>query len=52
MKGNIGVYNSKSQILKVQGNVNLTNMSSIEFLTSEAFFDLKEILFSNQSVTG
>ena len=53
MKGNIGVYNSKSQILKVQGNVNLTNMSSIEFLTSEAFFDFKkEILFSNQSVTG
>ncbi|MBD22265.1 MAG: LPS export ABC transporter periplasmic protein LptC [Alphaproteobacteria bacterium] len=53
MKGNYGVYNSKSQILKVEGNVNLTNMSSLEFITSEAFFDFKkELLFSNVSVTG
>ena len=53
MKGNFGVYNSKSQILRVEGNVNLTNMSSIQFLTSEAFFDFrKEILFSDQNVTG
>ena len=28
MKGNYGVYNSKSQILKVEGNVNLTNKNS------------------------
>ena len=53
MKGNFGVYNSKSQILRVEGNVNLTNKRSIEFLTSEAFFDFrKEILFSDQNVTG
>ena len=53
MKGNFGVYNSKSQILRVEGNVNLTNKRSIEFLTSEAFFDFrKEILFRDQNVTG
>tara|TARA_Y100000589_G_C26977127_1_gene557008 strand:+ start:169 stop:741 length:573 start_codon:yes stop_codon:yes gene_type:complete len=53
MKGNYGVYNSKSQILKVEGDVNLRNMNSLEFITSEAFFDFKrELLFSNESVTG
>ena len=53
MKGNYGVYNSKSQILKVEGNVNLTNKNSLEFVTSKAFFDFKkELLFSNESVTG
>ena len=50
MEGDFGVYNSKSQILKVQGNVNLTNMNTLEFSTSEAFFDFrKELLFSNES---
>ena len=53
MKGNFGVYNSKSQVLRVEGDVNLTNMSSIQFLTSEAFFDFrKQILFGDQNVTG
>ena len=53
MKGNYGVYNSKSQILKVEGNVNLTNKNSLEFVTSKAFFDFKkELLFSNESVKG
>ena len=53
MKGNFGVYNSKNQILRVEGDVNLTNMSSIQFLTSEAFFDFrKQILFGDQNVTG
>ena len=53
MEGDFGVYNSKSQILKVQGNVNLTNMNTLEFSTSEAFFDFrKELLFSNERVSG
>ena len=53
MKGNFGVYNSKSQVLKVEGNVNLTDMKSLEFTTSKAFFDFKkELLFSNESVKG
>ena len=53
MKGNFGVYNSKNQVLRVEGDVNLTNMSSIQFLTSEAFFDFrKQILFGDQNVTG
>ena len=53
MEGDFGIYNSKSQILKVQGNVNLTNMNTLEFSTSEAFFDFRnELLFSNERVSG
>ena len=37
MKGNFGVYNSKSQLLKVEGNVNLTDKKSLEFTTQRLF---------------
>ena len=53
MNGDFGVYNKKSQLLTVEGDVNLTNKISLEFKTSKAFFDFKkEILFSNTDVVG
>ena len=53
MNGNFGVYNKKSQILAVEGDVKLTDRISMEFKTSKAFFDFKkEILFSNTNVIG
>ena len=52
MKGNFGVYNSKSQVLRVEGDVNLTNMSSINFWHLRHFWFRKEILFGDQNVTG
>ena len=51
VQGNFGVYNNKIQLLRVEGNVNLKNLSSLEFNTSEAFFVFKkELLFSNRDV--
>jgi len=53
MNGDFGVYNKKSQLLTVEGDVNLTDKISLEFKTSKAFFDFKkEILFSNTNVVG
>jgi len=53
MNGDFGVYNKKSQLLTVEGDVNLTDKISLEFKTSKAFFDFKkEILFSNTDVVG
>ena len=53
MNGDFGVYNKKSQLLTVEGDVNLTDKISMEFKTSKAFFDFKkEILFSNTNVVG
>ena len=53
MNGDFGVYNKKSQLLTVEGDVNLTDKISMEFKTSKAFFDFKkEILFSNTDVVG
>ena len=53
MNGDFGVYNKKSQLLTVEGDVNLTDKISLEFKTSKAFFDFKkEILFSNTDVIG
>ena len=53
MNGDFGVYNKKSQLLTVEGDVNLTDKISMEFKTSKAFFDFKkEILFSNTEVVG
>jgi len=53
MNGDFGVYNKKSQILTVEGDVKLTDKISMEFKTSKAFFDFKkEILFSNTDVIG
>ena len=53
MNGDFGVYNKKSQLLTVEGDVNLTDKISMEFKTSKAFFDFKkEILFSDTEVVG
>ena len=52
MNGDFGVYNKKSQLLTVEGDVNLTDKISLEFKTSKAFDFKKEILFSNTDVIG
>ena len=47
MEGDFGVYNSKkSNIKSSKGNVNLTNMNTLEFSTSRPFLILEMNYYS------
>ena len=52
MNGEFSVYNKKSQLLTVEGDVNLTDKISLEFKTSKLFLILKKKFFFNTDVVG